>query len=67
MLFIEFFNKRLKRIGLLDIKLAQTAALFVGVILAKLFPQVLAVSIWWLAGLALLFWARPLWVVLRRE
>ncbi len=67
MLFIEFFNKRLKRIGLLDIKLAQTAALFVGVIVAKLIPQVQSVSIWWLAGLALLFWARPVWVVLRSE
>ena len=67
MMLVDFFNKRLKRMVLLDIKLAQGAALFVGLIVAKLFPQVLTVSVWWLAALAVLLWIRPIWVILRRE
>ncbi len=54
------FNERGKRFCLLDIKLLQFAGIFVGLILVKLIPDIMNISIWWLVVGAVIFGIRPL-------
>ena len=43
----EEFDARARRFGIVDLKLAQAAAFFFALILAKVFPELLSLSIWW--------------------
>ena len=36
---IDFFNKRVKKMDIIDLKLAQTTAMFATLIIVKFFPQ----------------------------
>jgi hypothetical protein len=45
------------------VKLVQGASLALGLIVAKLFPQVLGVSIWWFVAIVLIFVLRPAYVM----
>jgi hypothetical protein len=45
--------------GLLDTKLAQIAAFFLALVIAKAIPAVLSVSVWWFVGLAVLCGVKP--------
>ena len=64
--FRENMDQRVKRFGIVDVKLAQGAAMFVALIIAKLIPQIMDVSLWWfvvlLVGCAMkpahVFWAK---------
>ncbi|MFQ5511079.1 MAG: hypothetical protein ACE5EO_04455 [Candidatus Krumholzibacteriia bacterium] len=67
MLFVDFFNQRVKRLGLVEVKMVQIAAACVALILVKLIPRILTVSIWWFVALAILCSIRPMWLVLRRQ
>ncbi len=67
MLFINFFNERVKRFTIFDVKLVQLWAIFLGLILVKLIPGILTINIWWFVGLAILSVIRPIWVILHRE
>lgn len=60
---ISWMNERVKRLDIWDIKLAQGAAIFLGLIIAKLWPQILQVNVWWFVVLAGLCGIRPLAVV----
>lgn len=53
---------RVKKLGLLDLKLAQGAAMCVALIAAKLFPEILRPSVWWFVGALVLCAARPMYV-----
>ena len=47
MFFIKFFNSRIKEhFTILDIKLAQMAAMFVLIILIKLIPEIISLNYW---------------------
>jgi hypothetical protein len=67
MFFIDFFNKRVKRLNIFDVKLVQLGAMFLALILVKLIPGILAINIWWFVGLAILSMIRPIWVVFHCE
>ena len=57
--FIESMNERVKRLGILDMKLAQGAAIFFALIIVKLVPEILTISVWWFVALSVVFAVRP--------
>jgi hypothetical protein len=59
MRMIQYFNGRVKKLDIFDLKLIQGSAMILAVIIAKMVPQVMAVNIWWLVGLLVLFLVRP--------
>jgi len=56
----SYFDKRAKRLGILDTKLAQAAAVFLTLFVARLIPQLLRLDAWVFALLAVLCAIRPL-------
>lgn len=62
MILLEDMNKRVKKFSLIDIKLAQGAAMFVALIIAKLIPEVMDLSIWWFVGLLVICAIKPFYV-----
>ncbi|MFB0524103.1 MAG: hypothetical protein ACETVZ_01080 [Phycisphaerae bacterium] len=56
---LEYMDQRVKRFSLIDIKLAQGAAMFLALIVAKLIPQIMDISIWWFVVLLVLCAAKP--------
>ena len=59
MRMIQYFNGRVKKLNIFDLKLIQASAMILALIVAKMVPQVMAVNIWWLVGLLVLFLIRP--------
>ena len=55
-------NRRIKKFGILDEKLAQLAAIFFALIIVKLYPQILDVSVWWFVVLLIITAIKPLYV-----
>ena len=53
------WDNRARRLGILDTKLAQAAAIFFALTIVKLYPALLGLNIWWYAGLAALCSIRP--------
>ena len=58
--FIESMNERVRRLGILDMKLAQGAAIFFALIIVKLVPEIMNTSVWWFVALAALCAVRPI-------
>ena len=56
----HYFDRRARRLGLLDTKLAQGAAMCIALVLAKLIPQILTVDTWVFVILAVLFAIKPM-------
>ncbi len=54
------FDERARRLGILDTKLAQAAAIFLALSVVKLVPEIMNLSIWWFTGLATLCAIRPI-------
>ena len=59
---LEDMNQRVKKLDLVDVKLAQGAAMFFGLVIVKLIPQIMDISIWWFAGLLAVCAAKPFYV-----
>ena len=55
----EYFDRRARRLGILDVKLAQAAAIFFTLVIVKLMPQILEVSIWWFVLFAVVCAIKP--------
>jgi len=62
MKIIKFFNDRVKRLTIFDIKLIQGCAICVALILVKLIPDIMVLSIWWFIGMLVVFSLRPLYI-----
>ena len=60
MKFIDDMSKRAQRLDIWDIKLAQGAAMCVILIVVKLLPQILTISVWWFVALLMLLAIKPL-------
>jgi hypothetical protein len=56
----KYFDRRARRLGILDTKLAQAAAIFFALIIVKLIPQIMTISIWWFVLLAIVCAIKPL-------
>lgn len=64
MIFINFFNNRVKEhFTIMDVKLAQLAAMFVLIILIKLIPEIISLNYWIYIVGAILAAIRPLYVM----
>ncbi|MCJ7579015.1 MAG: hypothetical protein MUP98_00600 [Candidatus Aminicenantes bacterium] len=60
---IQYFNNRIKKFTIFDLKLAQGAAFFFALILVKIFPEIMSLHIGWFIGLIILFALRPVYVL----
>jgi hypothetical protein len=67
MSFFSEMNARVKRFGIVDLKLAQFIGIFAALIIAKLVPQIMDISIWWFIILLVLVSIRPLYILLTRS
>ncbi len=55
-------DRRIKRFGIIDEKLAQAAAIFLALIIVKLEPRIMDISIWWFVALLIVCAIKPLYV-----
>lgn len=60
MTMLEYFDERARRLGILDTKLAQAAAISFALIIVKLIPQIMELSVWWFVLLAVVFAIKPI-------
>lgn len=62
MRLLDWLNKRSRRLGMVEWKMAQAAAICVAIIAVKIFPDILKINLWvWIAAAALLY-IRPLYL-----
>jgi hypothetical protein len=59
---LEDMNQRAKKLGIIDLKLAQGAAMFFALVIAKLIPEIMDLSIWWFVALLVVCAIRPFYV-----
>jgi len=59
---LEDMDKRVKKFGIIDVKSAQGAAMFVALIVAKLIPRIMDLCIWWFVGLLIICAIKPVYV-----
>lgn len=60
--FLENMDQRVKKFGIVDVKLAQGAAMFFALIIAKLVPGIMEVSAWWFLVVLIGCTIRPAYV-----
>lgn len=60
--FLEDLTRRVRRLDIFDVKLAQLSAGFFVLIIAKLIPEIMDISIWWFVALLVLCSAKPFYV-----
>ena len=60
---IDYWNRRVARFTIFDVKLAQGAAMAFVLIIVKFFPRIMSLSIWWFVGFAVLCALRPAYVM----
>jgi hypothetical protein len=56
---LEDMNQRVKKFDIVDVKLAQVTAMFFALIIVKLIPDIMDVSIWWFVALLVVCAIRP--------
>ena len=65
--FLENMDQRVKKCGIIDLKLAQGAAMFFALVIAKLVPDIMDISIWWFVGLLVICAIKPAYVFWLKE
>ena len=60
---IDYWNRKVKNFTIFDVKLAQGAAMGFVLIVVKLFPQIMSLSIWWFVAFGILCALRPGYVM----
>ena len=60
--YLGWMDERVRRFGIWEMKLAQAAAICLALTVAKLVPQIMTISAWWFAVLAVLCAIRPIYV-----
>ena len=58
-----YWNRKIKKFTIVDVKLAQGLAIACVLIIVKLFPQVMQLSVWWFVVLAVICWSRIVYTV----
>lgn len=59
---LDEMDRRIKRFGIIDEKLAQGAAVFLTLIVVKYKPEILNANVWWFIALLTLCAIKPLYV-----
>jgi hypothetical protein len=57
----EDMNERVKKMNIFDVKLSQACAILVALIVVKIVPQIMSISIAWFVVLLVLCAIRPLY------
>jgi len=64
---LEEMNRRAKKFDIIDVKLAQGAAMFFVLIIAKIIPGIMDFSIWLFVGLLIICAIKPFYVFWLKE
>lgn len=64
---LEDMDRRVKKFSLIDVKLVQIVAMFLALIIAKLIPDIMDISIWWFVVLLIVCTAKPFYVFWFKE
>ncbi len=64
---LEVMDKRVKKFSFIDVKLAQGAAMFLALIIAKYIPGIITLSVWWFIGLLIICAIKPACVFWLKE
>ena len=64
---LEEMTQRVKKFSLIDVQLAQVAAMFSTLIIAKLIPDIMDVNIWWFVVLLIICAIKPFYVFWFKE
>lgn len=67
MSMIDYWNRKVKKFTIFDVKLAQGAAMAFVLIIVKLFPQIMSLSIWWFVAFAVVCALRPAYAMWFKE
>ncbi len=59
---LEDMTRRVRKLDIIDIKLAQSVAFFLALIIAKLIPDIMDINIWWFVALLVICTIRPFYV-----
>ena len=63
----KWANEKVKKLTFVDVKLVAFVGICIGLILAKLIPDVLRLSIWWFVAIGVLFLLRVYYVILFKK
>jgi hypothetical protein len=67
MQLLEEMTQRVKKFDIFDVKLAQVAAMFLALIVAKLTPDIMDLNIWWFVVLLIICAIKPFYVFWFKE
>ncbi len=59
---LSWMDERVRRFGIWEMKFAQAAAMCLALVVAKLVPQIMTISVWWFVLAAALCAIRPIYV-----
>jgi hypothetical protein len=62
MSLMDSLNQRSRRLGIVDWKMAQGAAICIAIMSVKLFPDILKINWWILIAVTVLLYIRPLYL-----
>ncbi len=62
MSWLDYWNRKVRTLTIVDLKLIQVGSMALILIFAKLVPQIMSLSIWWFVAVAIICCARPLYV-----
>jgi hypothetical protein len=64
---LEDMTRRVRRFDIIDVKLAQSVAFFLALVIAKLIPDIMDINIWWFVVLFVLCAIKPVYVFWFKE
>ena len=64
---LEDMTRRVRRFDIIDVKLAQGAAMFFALVIVKLIPDIMDLSIWWFVVLLVICAIKPVYVFWIKE
>ncbi len=64
---LEDMTRRVKKFDIIDVKLAQGAAMFFALVIVKLIPDIMDLSIWWFVVLLVICAIKPVYVFWIKE
>ena len=56
---IDYWNRKVEKFTIFDVKLAQCAAMAFMLVIVKVFPEIMNLSVWWFLALAVICVLRP--------
>ena len=64
--FIGYWNRQVKKFDIFDVKCIQGVSMAFALIVAKLFPALTTISVWWFVGFGVLCLVKPAYALSSR-